>query len=145
MALHIIKLCVGAGSIEELAEWQQDRLAEARRAKLPLEMWHRTRMFPKRRDDVLDGGSLYWVIKGIVQVRQRILDLRAARGDDGIARCDIVLDHQLVPVRPMARRPFQGWRYLAVDDAPVDLKKGETGLSGLPAKMRADLMALGLI
>jgi len=145
MTLHLIKLCVGADSIEDLADWQRGRLAEAKVAKRAPELWHRTRMFPKRRDDILEGGSLYWVIKGIVQVRQRIVDLRRAECDDGIARCDIVLASDLVPVRPVPRRPFQGWRYLPFDDAPADLKKGEAGLISLPAKMRADLVALGLI
>jgi len=78
MTLHLIKLCVGADSIEDLADWQRGRLAEAKVAKRAPELWHRTRMFPKRRDDILEGGSLYWVIKGIVQVRQRIVDLRRA-------------------------------------------------------------------
>jgi hypothetical protein len=145
MALHLIKLCVGASSVEDLAQWQEARLAEARVAKRKPELWHRTRMFPKRREDILAGGSLYWVIKGVVQVRQLILDLRRAEGDDGIARCDIVLGHELVAVRPVPRRPFQGWRYLAEEDSPADLKKGETGFADLPAKMRADLLALGLL
>ena len=145
MALHLIKLCVGADCVEDLATWQRDRLAEARREKRPVELWHRTRMFPKRRDEVLDGGSLYWVIKGIVLVRQQIKDLRAATCQDGITRCDIVLGSELVPVRPVPRRAFQGWRYLPADEAPADLKAGEAKLAGLPAKMRADLVALGLI
>lgn len=145
MALHLIKLCVGADSVEDLAQWQAGRLAEARKARRPAELWHRTRMFPKRRDEILDGGSLYWVIKGVVQVRQSIADLRAAQCEDGISRCDIVLTEPLVPVRPVPRRPFQGWRYLMAEDAPADLKKGEANMMSLPAKMRADLLALGLL
>lgn len=145
MALHLIKLCVGAETIEDLAAWQQGRLAEARRNLRPPELWHRTRMFPKRRDEVLDGGSLYWVIKGIMQVRQRIEDLRAVACEDVVTRCDIVLGHELVAVRPVPRRAFQGWRYLPEGEAPADLKAGAAKLSGLPAQMRADLVALGLI
>jgi len=80
-----------------------------------------------------------------VQVRQSIVDLRAARGEDGIARCDIMLASSLAPVRPVPRRPFQGWRYLAAEDAPADLKQGEANLMALPAKMRAELLALGLL
>jgi hypothetical protein len=145
MALHIIKLCVGAESVESLAGWQRERLVEARKSKRPAALWHRTRMFPKRRDDVLDGGSLYWVIKGIVLVRQAIVDLRAVTGEDGISRCDIVLSPELVLVRPVPRRAFQGWRYLPADDAPADLKAAEARLADMPAKMRGDLVALGLI
>ena len=146
MTIHLIKLCVGTDSIEDLKQWQDEKLRRARAEgrKKPY-LWHRTRMFPRRREEVLDGGSLYWVIKGIVQVRQAILDLKAVTGDDGIERCDIVLKRELVPVRPVPRRAFQGWRYLDPDDAPPDLGKGNSDLTGMPAEMRSKLMELGLI
>jgi len=145
MTLNLIKLCVGATSIEDLAEWQLGRLAEARKAGRKPELWHRTRMFPKRRAEVLDGGSLFWVIKGAIQVRQSVLDLRPFEGEDGITRCDIVLASQLVAVRPAIRRPFQGWRYLPVADSPVDLRAGDAKIAGMPQRMRAELLALGLL
>ena len=145
MALHLIKLCVGADSIEDLRSWQRGRLAEAKAAGRKPRLWHRTRMFPKRRQEILDGGSLYWVIKGIVQVRQPILGLEAMKGDDGISRCDIVLAATLVPVRPVPRRAFQGWRYFPAEDAPPDLQRGESALLTMPADMRKDLVALGLL
>jgi len=100
---------------------------------------------PRRRDELLDGGSLYWVIKGIVQVRQPIMDLQEVRGDDGIRRCDIILDPQLVPTRPHPRRAFQGWRYLSAEDAPKDLGALADELDRLPAAMRSELMELGLL
>lgn len=145
MTLNLIKLCVGADSVDDLAAWQRGRLAEAKASGQKRRLWHRTRMFPKRRDEILDGGSLYWVIKGIVQVRQPILDLAAVKGDDGISRCDIVLAAKLVPVRPVPRRAFQGWRYFSAEDAPPDLKTGEHAMLSMPAAMRKDLAALGLI
>lgn len=145
MTIHIIKLSVGSESIEGLAEWQATRMEQRRRAREPIETWHRTRMFPRRKSEVLDGGSIYWVIRGLVLVRQRIIDLRAVIGEDGISRCDIVYDPKLVPVRPVPRRPFQGWRYLAPADAPPDLSALGGGLDDIPAKMRAELAELGLI
>ncbi|MBS1164247.1 MAG: hypothetical protein H6R00_272 [Proteobacteria bacterium] len=95
MPLHIIKLCVGVETVEELDQWYREEvLVHAARGE-SYERIHVTRMFPKRVDEILDGGSLYWVIKGIVQVRQRILELRPIRGGDGIERCGLVLDPEL--------------------------------------------------
>ena len=146
MTLHLIKLCVGCTSIEDLREWQTEKLAKARKARTKARLWHRTRMFPKRHEQIAGQGSLYWVIKGLVQVRQPIVDLEAVTGDDGVARCDIILAPKLVAVRPVPRRAFQGWRYLAVEDAPPDLRPGaEDQMAQLPEAMRAELMSLGLI
>jgi hypothetical protein len=146
MTVHLIKLCVGAESIEDLAVWQAGRLKALKTAgdRKPV-FGHRTFQTPKRREDLLDGGSIYWIIKGLVQVRQRIVGLTEGAKDDGSPCCVIVLDKTLVPVRPVARRPFQGWRYLGADDAPADLKPGEEGLTELPLKMRKELAELGLI
>lgn len=147
MTLHLVKLCVGTDSIEDLRSWQDQKLASAKRkhGRSKPEIWHRTRMFPKRQDEVLNGGSLYWVIRGIVQVRQKILELRPAVDKDGISCCDIILDRALVPVRPVPRRAFQGWRYLEPDDAPPDLAAGTGDLTAMPARMRAELSELGLL
>lgn len=146
MTVHLIKLCVGAESIEDLGVWQTQRLQAMQAAgdKRP-QLTHRTFQTPKRRDDLLDGGSLFWVIKGLVQARQRLVDLGAGIKDDGSPCCLLVLDDRLVPVRPVPRRPFQGWRYLDAADAPADLKAGEQGLTELPSKMRKELAELGLI
>jgi hypothetical protein len=146
MPIHIIKLCVGADSIEDLASWQAERIAEANAAGRVYRLHHRTRMFPKRKKEVIAGGSLYWVIKGLVQVRQPIRDLEAVTGADGIARCDIVLAPELILVRPVPRRPFQGWRYLDPADAPADLAANNTdGIADMPAHLRAKLTELGLL
>ncbi|WP_137389716.1 DUF1489 family protein [Rhodoligotrophos defluvii] len=137
MPLHLIKLCVGCDSIEDLAQWQAERL---RRGE---EVGHTTRMFPKRCEEVLAGGSLYWVIRGAIMVRQPIIGLRSLTDGDGIERCRIVLGNQLVPVRPTPRRAFQGWRYLKAEDAPADL--ANTADADVPDGMRRDLRELGLI
>ena len=146
MTVHLIKLSVGTDSIEDLAAWQIRRLAamKANGDRRP-SLYHRTFQTPKRRDDLRDGGSIYWVIKGIVQARQRLVDLREGSKDDGSPCCLLILDPALVPVRPVPRRPFQGWRYLDAADAPADLKPGETGVTELPPKMRKELAELGLI
>lgn len=145
MSVHLIKLCVGIDSVTHLQERQAWRLAQQKKNGQKPELFHRTRQMPRRRDDVLDGGSLYWVIKGVVLVRQRIIDLREVRGDDGIRRCDIVLEKTLVPTRPRPRRAFQGWRYLHVDDAPKDLGSLSGDMDELSPEMRSELLELGLI
>jgi hypothetical protein len=146
MPLHLIKLCVGCDSVEELAVWQAERLRQLRREGAPAELAHRTFQTPKRRDELLDGGSLYWVIKGIVQARQRLLDIREGAKDDGTPCALLVLDPTLVPVRPAPRRPFQGWRYLPAKDAPHDLAGGASDeIAEMPPRMRRQLAELGLI
>jgi hypothetical protein len=146
MALNLLKLCVGCDSVEDLEEWIAFRLDERRRAGEPVEHWHTTRMVPTRGQEVTDGGSLYWVIKGFIQLRQRVIDLREEADSEGRALCAIVFDPLLVPTRPTARRPFQGWRYLPPEDVPPDLPQAERGaLEAMPAKMRAELAALALL
>ncbi len=145
MTVHLIKLCVGVDTVAELAEWQAERLKRLTRAKKKIEHCHRTLQMPRRRDDVLDGGSLYWVIKGFVLVRQRVLDLRPDVKDDGTACCGIVLDTELVATRAHPRRAFQGWRYLEPADAPQDAKGFADSAEDMPRAMREDLRELRLI
>ncbi|KQO80810.1 DUF1489 family protein [Rhizobium sp. Leaf262] len=144
MALHLIKLCVGADSIEDLREWVSHRALTAIAAGLEPHSVHTTRMFPKRMEELLDGGSLYWVIKGQVQARQSLLDIRSFKGEDGISRCDLVLGPEVIETSPAPKRPFQGWRYLNADDAPRDL--GGHGLpEDMPSELRRELAELGLL
>jgi hypothetical protein len=139
MTLNLIKLCVGAESIADLEEWIALRL------RLAGEQIHTTRMMPKNREAILDGGSLFWVIKGIVSCRQRILDLRGRRDEDGISRCDIVLAPAVVPVDPRPRGPFQGWRYLKTVDSPPDLAGAGTPDADLPMELQRQLRVIGLV
>ena len=142
MTLHLIKLCVGCDSIDDLTEWITLRMKEKRLAGEPLEHMHTTRMVPKRIAELLEGGSLYWVIKGKVQVRQRFLDIRPFVDSDGIGRCRLVLEPKVVPTEWQPKRPFQGWRYLPASDAPPDISRGRRGQ--LPPELSAELAALGL-
>jgi hypothetical protein len=142
MPLHLIKLCVGADSIEDLAAWQKKKLAERRKNGEAAETFHVTRMTPKRADELLDGGSLYWVIKGQIAVRQRLVGLKPVV-KNGQPHCALVLDAKLVPTARRTHRAFQGWRYLTPKDAPRDLRKGEK--DALPDALHAELAELGLI
>lgn len=142
MTLHLIKLAVGVRDLPHLAELQ------ARRALAEPPLRHVTRAFPRRAAEILAGGSLYWVVAGWVQVRQRILDIREEPGADGAPHAGLVLDPVLVPLLARPQKPFQGWRYLAAEAAPADLGAAgpaPKGLEALPAKLRAELRALGLI
>ncbi len=145
MALHLIKLCVGCDSITDLEEWIEENRALHRRLGREYEQTHTTRMVPKRVEEILEGGSLYWVIKGQVAARQRLLDIRPFTDADGIGRCRLVLETKVVPVEPRPYRPFQGWRYLDPKDAPrdIDLKSGD--LASMPEDMRRELAELGLL
>lgn len=144
MVLHLIKLCVGADSIEDLREWVSQRSLTAMAAGLEPHSVHTTRMIPKRMEELLDGGSLYWVIKGQVQARQKLLDIRSFTGGDGITRCDLVLGPEVIETSPAPKRPFQGWRYLKDEEAPRDL--GGSGLADdMPSDLRRELAELGLL
>lgn len=133
-----MKLCVGAEGIEDLQHWQQMRYGDG-------PAMHVTRMWPKREAELLQGGSLYWVFKGVMLARQRLLRLDEQVGDDGIRRCALILDREIVQVSAVPRRPFQGWRYLAAKDAPPDLPKGREAEEALPPAMAAALADMGLM
>jgi hypothetical protein len=143
MTLHLIKLCVGCDSVEDLAGWIDERMAQKRRAGEKPEHVHVTRMVPKRIAELVDGGSLYWVIKGNIQVRQPLFDVQPFVDNEGVGRCRLVLEPRLVRTEWQPRRPFQGWRYLDADDAPRDLKEGR-GADDLPPALLAELAGLGL-
>ena len=145
MTLHLIKLCVGCESVRDLEDWIRQRLkAKRKRARKP-EHIHRTRMVPKRAAELTDGGSLYWVIRGEIACRQRILDVRPFRDKDGIGRCALALDPEVVLVELRPHRAFQGWRYLVAKEAPRDLAKVAPGAAAMPEKMRRELRELGLM
>ncbi|MCZ7676562.1 MAG: DUF1489 domain-containing protein [Roseovarius sp.] len=139
-SLHLIKLSVGSESVDSLAAWQATRAAQAADG-LPR---HITRMWPRRADELLDGGSVYWVIQGFVQCRQRLLRLDEVIGEDGIRRCALVLDPDLVRTTAARKRPFQGWRYLQPEDAPPDLAATRDGEESLPPEMSAALAMIGV-
>jgi len=145
MTLHLVKLCVGAASIEDLSAWQaENRQRKSRDGKTCA--YHTTHQSPKRQAELLDGGSLYWVIRGVILVRQKLVGFEDGSKDDGTPCCLLLLAPPLIQVRPTPRRAFQGWRYLESADAPADLKSGKRDqVASMPAEMRKRLADLGLI
>lgn len=146
MPLHLIKLSVGTDSIADLQGWIDGKIkAQKKRGVKKPERIHTTRMLPKRADELKDGGSIYWVIKGQIMCRETILDVRPFTDKDGIHRCKLVLDPKCIPVEPRPRAAFQGWRYLEDKEAPRDLGKISKGALNMPEEMRRELMQLGLL
>ena len=138
--INLVKLCVGIDRPEELAAWQAGRALKGQ-----TKFWHVTRMWPLRQAELLQGGSLYWVMKGAIACRQRITALEESRGDDGVRRCRIVLAPELIRVSPAPRRAFQGWRYLEAADAPPDLGPIGGADDDLPDDLREALARMGVI
>ena len=145
MPLHLIKLSVGATSIKDLKGWIAERVSQAKAKGLPPRHVHVTRMTPKRDAELLDGGSIYWVIKGEIAAREKILAIEPFRDKDGIGRCRLVMEPKLIAVSPRPMRPFQGWRYLDPKSAPPDLGKAEASVAAMPEPMRRELRELGLL
>ncbi|MBJ3764508.1 DUF1489 domain-containing protein [Maribius pontilimi] len=138
--LHMLKLSVGSESIEQLVDWQQRRSKQRRDGHY----YHITRMWPKREAELLDGGSIYWVIQGVILARQRILGFDEIIGDDGIRRCALSLAPEIVRTEATPKRPFQGWRYLKPEDAPADLGRARADEADLPPKLMAALAEIGV-
>ena len=139
--MHLIKLSVGTESVESLRDWQATPMAQTADG-LPR---HVTRMWPKREGQILNGGSIYWVFKGVIQCRQLVLRLDEVDRGDGIRRCAIVLDPEIHATAASPRRPFQGWRYLKPEDAPPDLPKSRQSEDALPADLSQALAEIGVL
>jgi hypothetical protein len=145
VTLNLIKLCVGCDSVRDLEDWIREKLKDRRKRGLAREHLHRTRMVPKRADELTDGGSLYWVIRGEVMCRQRLLEVRPFVDREGVGRCYLVLEPKVVLVQPRPWRAFQGWRYLEGKDCPPDLDRAAPGSRNMPEALRRELRELGLL
>jgi hypothetical protein len=141
--VHLVKLCVGLDTVAELEAWQAQSAARAAAAGRDPRPVHVTRMWPRRAGELTASGSLYWVFRGAILARQRILALEPRQGEDGIPRCALILHPALMRTAPQPRRPFQGWRYLRPEDAPRDLA-GDDALD-LPPGILAELAAIGVL
>ncbi len=139
--LHLIKLSVGPRDLAAL------RLIQERRRESDPPLRHLTRMMPKRAEDLLNGGSIYWVIAGLLCARQQLLDIQSQPGADGTPHCALILHPELVPVEARRMKPFQGWRYLPAEAAPADLRGGAeaSGAEAMPEAMRRELQLLCLL
>lgn len=135
--VNLVKLCVGVDSVADLTS-----RIDARQST---ETQHVTRMWPKRSSELLDGGSLYWVIKGVIQARQGIIGLDEVIGNDGIRRCGIRLDARLIRTTGAPKRPFQGWRYLTPENAPPDLPSARNHEVEIPPALNTALAEIGVI
>lgn len=145
MTVHLVKMAVGVESIPHLAEIQARRLRQAAEAGSEAILRHVTRNTPRRAAELTDGGSIYWVIRGFIQVRQAIVDCAEHVNDQGGPACALVLDPRLVRTELRPSRPFQGWRYLAAEKAPPDLPANGAAANDLPIEMADELRALGLL
>jgi hypothetical protein len=145
VSLHLIKLCVGCDSVKDLEDWIREKQKARQRRGLKREHVHTTRMVPKRAAELIEGGSLYWVIRGEVQCRQRLIDVQPFVDKEGVGRCRLVLEPKLTLVAPRPWRAFQGWRYLAAKDAPRDLDRAAPGAKAMPEALRRELRDLGLL
>jgi hypothetical protein len=144
MSLHILKLCVGCDSVKDLEGWIKQKL-KALKKGARREHIHTTRMVPKRAEEVLDGGSLYWVIRGQIMCREKIAAVRPFVDREGVGRCRLVLVPKVILVEPRPFRAFQGWRYLDPKDAPRDLDRAAPGAHAMPEDLRRELRQLGLL
>lgn len=143
MTLHLIKLSVGSESLVDLSRWQNARLKEKKKKRQPLLLQHVTRMTPKRADELLDGGSIYWVIKGQIVARQKLVELKPVK-KEGKPHCALVYEPKLILVARRRHRPFQGWRYLLPKNAPPDITDPKSA-KNLPEDLKSELAELGLL
>ena len=139
--IHLVKLSVGTSNIGDLQKWQSTKAAQGKDG-LPR---HVTRMWPKREKELLAGGSIYWVIKGVIQCRQKIIRFDEVVGKDGVRRCAIVLEPKYTRTSPVFKRPFQGWRYLKIYKAPPDLGLHRKSDDELPPELAGELAKIGVI
>lgn len=145
MHLNLVKLAVGCDSVKELKGWIAERMKQAKRNGLPRHHIHITRMTPKRDEELLAGGSLYWVIRGEIAAREKLIGVEPFRDRDGIGRCRLVMQPKVIPVRPRPMRPFQGWRYLTAANAPPDFGSNAASVAAMPEPLRRELRDLGLL
>lgn len=138
--INLVKLSVGIDSVEHLQTYRA-RIQSESGHDLPR---HVTRMWPRREAEFLNGGSIYWVIKGVILCRQRVLRLEEVFGDDGIRRCAIVMDAEIIRTESAVRRPFQGWRYMEPTDSPADLTKAGKSSEDLPVELMTALAEIGV-
>jgi len=142
--INLVKLCVGIDSLGHLEAYRIEKRQQARDTGTEDVTTHITRMWPRRAAEILQGGSLYWVIKGAIQARQQILRFDERIGGDGIRRCAIIMAPEIIHTQPAIRRPFQGWRYLEQAAAPPDLYRTQTAPNELPMDMQIALAEIGL-
>lgn len=145
MTVHLVKMAVGIESLDHLAEVQKQRRASLKAERGKAILIHKTRNMPKREAEIVGGGSIFWIVKGFVRVRQRILGFEKGVRPDGRPVCEIRLHTKLVRTVPFAHKPIQGWRYLESADVPADLTGRAAQADEMPPEMMMRLKELGLL
>lgn len=143
-SINLIKLCVGAKSVSELEQWQNRQFNDLETKSTKQKIVHVTRMRPKREAEILSGGSIYWVFKGLILARQEILNIEEVISGDGIKRCGLVLNQKIFTTIPKPKRAFQGWRYLTPEQAPADSGQYSVEEDELPHILQLELSRLGV-
>ena len=143
--INLVKLCVGAENVSDLANRQSQKRIAISGLKEEHQIIHITRMWPKREKELTAGGSIYWVFKGLILARQQIEGLEEIKGTDGIKRCGLILSKKIFKTEPKPKRPFQGWRYLKKSDSPKDLGQYSQDENELPRNMQLELTKLGIL
>ena len=141
MTIHLLRMAVGINSIAELINLQKRR----RQTNPDSKLFNTTRNVPKRLDELLDGGSIYWVVKRLIRVRQEIISVSQEINNEGKKYCLIEINPKLIKVEPRTQKPFQGWRYLNTEDAPGDIELRSSPEAELPEEMLIELKELGLM
>ena len=145
MTVHLVKIAVGAESVEDIAEFQKQRRAKLKAERGKPILIHKTRNMPKRESEIIKTGSIYWIVKGFIRVRQRILGFEKRADKEGRPYCEIRLDPKLVRTVPLAHKPIQGWRYMEADVVPADLIGKAAKADEMPPEMMMQLRELGLL
>ena len=146
MTVHLLRMAVRVESVGHLRTIQAERMQESAKSRKKQRLFPYTRNAPRRDKELLDGGSIYWVVKRYIRVRQKILGIESATNDEGRRYCSIELDPELVLVEPRRHKAFQGWRYFRTEDVPGDiLEQSATEVDSLPLELADELRDLGLI
>lgn len=148
MALHLVKMAAGVASLANLKARQKKYLKRIASGPGAPALRYRTRNMPKRAEEILDGGSIYWVFRGHIRARQAIKAISQKRDREGRSYCELRLGRLIVPTVPRPHRAIQGWRYLEETDAPPDLKSGgkeAAAVAALPEALAEELRELGLL
>jgi hypothetical protein len=145
MTVHLLRRAFHSESLEDLAGWQAERRKEMRANGQKPKTRTMLRNFPTRQEELLDGGSIYWIVKGNIRARQRILAIQPNDDPQSRRRCVLVLETKITPTVPYPVRARRGWRYLEPGDVPPDLDKAGKGVDKLPETLAAELRELGLL
>jgi hypothetical protein len=145
MTVHLVKMAVGIDSLEHLAEVQKQRRARLTAERGKPMVIHKTRNMPKRDAEIVKAGSIYWIVKGFIRVRQRILGFEKCTDRNGKPFCEIRLEAKLVRTVPLAHKPIQGWRYMEAEAVPADLTGRAARADEMPPEMMMQLRELGLL